>query len=159
MTLCTITNAAIVGVAATVAMDVVAAAGLALRVFRIPAFSRWFLYALRGTIRHADIDRAPPARGEAAIALPLHYATGIVLAVPYLLVLDALSLGSGNVLLATAYGTATAAIPLLLMLPCMGYGLLGLRHGRDTAWLRQILLMHLAFGVGLGLGVVLFLSA
>jgi hypothetical protein len=153
MSLCTITNAAIAGVAGTVAMDVVAAAGLALRAFRIPAFSRWFRYALQGTFRHADIDRSPPVKGEVAIALPLHYATGIVLAAPYLFLLDALSLGPGSVLLAAVYGAATAAIPLLLMLPCMGHGLLGLRRGGDTAWLRQILLLHAAFGLGIGIAV------
>jgi hypothetical protein len=159
MSLCTITTAAVAGIGGTLAMDLVAAAGLALHAFRIPAFSRWFLHALRGTFRHADIDRTPPARGEGAIALPLHYATGICLAAPYLLALDVLSMGPGNVLLATAYGISTAAIPLLLMLPGMGYGLLGLRHRGDTTWLRQILLMHLAFGAGIGMAVALFVSA
>jgi hypothetical protein len=152
----TILNALLVGVVATVAMDLIAAAGAVLHVFRIPAYGRWFLYILRGTFRHADIDRAPPIKGENALVLPLHYVAGTLLAAVYLVLLDAFSMGSGNVFLATAYGLATSAIPFFLMLPSMGYGLLGLRHGRDTFWLRQILLMHLGYGLGIGLGVLLF---
>ena len=159
MALLTILNAILVGVVATVAMDLVAAAGVALHVFRIPLYGRWFLYGLKGTFRHADIDRAPPLKGENALMLPLHYLAGALLAAVYLVLLDAFSAGAGSVLLAAAFGLASSVIPLFLMLPSMGYGLPGLRHGRDTFWLRQILLMHLAYGVGIGLGVLLFVPS
>jgi hypothetical protein len=155
----TVINAVLVGLVATVAMDLVAGIGVALHAFRIPAFGRSFLYALKGKFRHADIDRAPPLRGEGILTLPLHYVAGIFLAAVYLLVLDAFSWRTGNVALATGYGLATSAIPLFVMFPSMGYGLLGLRHGRDTFWLRQILLMHLAYGVGIGLAVLLFVPS
>ncbi len=155
----TLLNVVLVGVGATVAMDLVAAAGVLLHVFRIPLYGRWFLYGLKGTVRHEDIERASAVRGENALMLPLHYLAGCVLAATYLLVLDMLSLGSGSVLLAAGFGLASSAIPFFLMLPSMGYGLFGLRHRGDTFWLRQILLMHLAYGVGIGLGVPLFVPA
>lgn len=158
MALLTIMNAVIAGTLATVAMDVVAAAGAATRVFKIPAYGRWFLYGIRGTFRHENIERAPPLKGENALMLPLHYLAGILLAAVYLLLLDGLSLGYGSVLLAAAFGVASSAIPFFLMLPSMGYGLFGLRGGWDTFWLRQILLMHLAYGVGLGIGILLFVG-
>ena len=159
MSLLTLLNVLEVGVVATLAMDLVAVAGTVLHVFRIPAYGRWFLYGLRGTFRHEDIDRAPPMKGENALMLPLHYVAGSLLGAVYLFLLDAFSAGTGSVLLATAYGVATSVIPLFLMLPSMGYGLLGLRHGRDTFWPRQILLMHLAYGVGIGIAVQFLLAA
>lgn len=154
----TFLNAILVGIVATLVLDLVAGAGVVLHVFRIPAFGRWGMYALRGTFRHADIDHAPPLKGENALTLPLHYIAGIVLVVPYLFLLDAMSLGAGNLVLATAYGLATSLVPLLVMFPAMGYGLLGLRHGRDTFWLREILLMHLGYGVGIGIGALVFIA-
>ncbi len=153
VTLLTVGNAVLIGIVATLVLDLVAGAGTALRLFRIPAFGRWGLYALRGKFTHEDIDRSPPLRGENALTLPLHYVAGIVLAVPYLLLLDVLSLGAGSVLLATLYGLATSLIPFFVMLPSMGYGILGLRHRGDTFWLREILAMHLGYGVGIGLAV------
>ncbi len=155
----TLLHVVLVGVVATVAMDVTAAAGVGLRVFRIPRYGRWFLYGLKGTFRHADIEQAPPVRGENALMLPLHYLAGCVLAAAYLVLLDVLSLGVGSVLLAAVFGVASSAIPFFLMLPSMGYGLFGLCRRNDTFWLRQILVMHLAYGVGIGLGVLLFVPA
>jgi hypothetical protein len=149
----TILNAVVVGVVATIALDLVAGLGVVLHVFRIPNYGRSFLYALKGTFRHADIDRAPPLKGEQVLMLPLHYVTGILLAAVYLVLLDALSWGTGNVALAAAYGLATTTIPLFFMLPSMGYGLLGLRHRGDTFWMREILAMHVGYGVGIGLAV------
>ena len=155
----TLVNVVIAGIVSTLAMDVVAVVGAALRVMKIPAYGRWFLYGLRGTFRHADIDKAAPLRGENALMLPLHYVAGILLATSYLLLLDALQLATGNVWLATAFGAASSLIPFLLMLPSMGYGLFGLRHAHDLFWFRQIMIMHVAWGIGLGLAVLLFVAA
>ncbi len=155
MALLTILNVVIVGVIATIAMDLVAGAGAVLHVFRIPRYGRWFLYMLKGKFSHSDIDHAPPVEGENLLMLPLHYLTGALLAAVYLFLLDWFLLAPGSVLLATAYGLATSTIPLFLMLPSMGYGTGGLLHRADTHWLRQILLMHLGYGVGIGVGVLL----
>lgn len=157
MAVLTVLNVLVAGLVSTVAMDLVVAAGVAAHAFRIPLYGRWFLYGLKGTFRHEDIERAPPLRGENALMIPLHYLAGTLLAATYLALLDALSLGAGSVVLAAIYGVGSSAIPFFLMLPSMGYGVLGLRHARDLFWLRQILLMHLGWGFGLGLAV-LFLA-
>ncbi len=159
MALFTLWDATVVGVVATIVLDLVAGVGVAVHVFRVPAFGRWGLYVLKGKFTHEDIDRSPPLKGENALTFPLHYVAGIVLAAPYLFLLDALSLGSGSVLLATLYGVSTCLIPFLVMLPSMGYGLFGLRHRRDTFWLREILVMHLGYGVGIGLAVQFLIAA
>lgn len=153
MAFLTLGNAVVAGVVATIALDLVAGMGTALHLFRIPAFGRWGLYALRGTFTHEDIDRSPRLKGENALTFPFHYVAGVVLVAPYLVLLDFLSLGSGNLLLATLYGLVTSLIPFFVMLPSMGYGLFGLRHRRDTFWLREILAMHLGYGIGIGLAV------
>ncbi len=158
MAVLTILNVLVAGVVSTIAMDLVAVAGVALHAFRIPLYGRWFLYGLKGTLRHTDIERAPPLKGENALMIPLHYLAGTLLAALYLALLDAFSLGTGSVLIAAIYGVGSSVIPFFLMLPSMGYGLLGLRHGRDVFWLRQILLMHLGYGLGLGIAVLLFVG-
>lgn len=159
MALVTLWNVLVTGVVSTLAMDVVALVGTALHVMKIPLYGRWFLYGLRGTFRHENIERATPVRGENALMLPLHYVAGILLATVYLLFLDGFQLGTGNFWLATAFGAASSLIPFLLMLPSMGYGLFGLRHAHDFFWFRQILLMHVAWGIGLGIAVLLFVPA
>ncbi len=155
----TLVNVVIAGVVSTLAMDVVAVVGTVLHVMKIPAYGRWFLYGMRGTFRHADIDKAPPMKGENALMLPLHYVAGVLLATAYLLLLDVFALGTGNFWIATAFGAASSLIPFLIMLPSMGYGLFGLRRARDWFWFRQIILMHVAWGAGLGLAVLLFIPA
>jgi hypothetical protein len=150
--------AVLVGVVATLALDVVAGCGIATGMFRMPAFGRWFLYLLRGKVRHDDIETSPAIRGEGPLTFPLHYLAGMGLAGVYLLLLDGMNLGRGTFLLAVLYGVATSLIPLFVMLPSMGYGLLGLRGRGRTFWLQEILVMHLAYGAGIGLGVNLFVS-
>lgn len=154
MSVFSIPTAILVGIVATLVLDVVAAGGIAAGVFRMPAFGRWFLYFLRGRFHHDDIETAAPIRGEGGLTLPLHYLAGMGLVAVYLLLLDAMSLGAGSLPLATLYGLATSLIPLFVMLPSMGYGWLGLRGVGNTFWLRQILAMHLGYGVGIGIGMV-----
>ncbi len=149
----------VVGIVATLAMDAAWALGIALKVFRTPPIGRWAMYILKGKPRQADIEKAPAVKGEAAVSLPAHYVTGIVLAVPYLFLLDWFPLDPGNVLVATVYGLVTSLVPLLIMLPFMGYGLFGMGRTRDTFWLRQILVIHLAYGAGIGIALRLFFPA
>ena len=79
-----------------------------------------------------------------------HYVTGIILTQTFLL-LPRWGDRRPSFLAGTAFGIATAALPVLVMFPSMGYGWLGLRSG-DAARLDRIMLVgHIAFGVGIGL--------
>jgi hypothetical protein len=51
----------------------------------------------------------------------------------------------------TAFGIATAVLPLLVLFPSSGYGWFGLRTGEAVRLNRIMLLGHTAFGVGIGL--------
>ena len=89
---------------------------------------RWAYGLSRGRWRHADIRSEPAPRGELALGILTHYATGIILTQAYLL----LSRRSGarpSLLGATVFGIASAALPLLVLFPSLGYGWFGLRTG------------------------------
>ena len=89
-------------------------------------------------------------RGEVWLGLAAHYLTGVVLTEVYLAALrkSGLRPGVGG---ATAYGIATAVLPLLLMYPSMGYGRCARRSGDVRRLVGSMLLGHAAFGAGIGL--------
>ena len=91
-------------------------------------------------------------RGELWLGLAAHYFTGITLTLAYL---EAARRSGRRPGLAagTAYGLATAVLPLLLMYPSMGYGLGGRRSGDarrlgvlDAPRARRIRRRHRALG-------------
>jgi hypothetical protein len=145
------------GVLATITMDaaMVAAAGLGGRAFDSDRLGpgmigRWAAWLARGRWRHDDIRHAPPVRGELALGMLTHYATGIALTEAYLVLAGATHRRS-SVPVATAYGVATSVFPLLVMFPSMGYGFFGHRSGEAARLNRIMLLGHVAFGLGIGL--------
>ena len=76
----------IVGILATVTMDLVAMIALRLGIAgRGPRrtgpdlIGRWIGYLLRGKFGHTDILQAPPLRGELVLGLAAHYLIGIAL--------------------------------------------------------------------------------
>ena len=145
------------GVLATITMDValVAAGRFGGRAFisdrlDVDVIGRWAAGLGRGRWHHGDITSEPAQRGELALGLLTHYATGIILTQAFLL-LPRRGKGRPSLAAGTAFGIATSALPLLVMFPSMGYGWFGLRSG-DSARLDRIMLLgHTAFGVGIGL--------
>jgi Protein of unknown function (DUF2938) len=149
----------IVGILATVTMDVVAM--IALR-FGIVGrgrrrtgpdlIGRWIGYLLRGKFKHTDILQTPPLRGELVLGLAVHYLIGIVLTLAYLVLLVAAH-ATPTALNAILYGTATTVLPWFLMFPSQGMGWLGRDAPGDAHLARVSLFNHIAFGVGLALWV------
>jgi hypothetical protein len=145
------------GVVATVVMDaaMVLAAKLAPDAFASDkigpdVIGRWAAGLCRGCGRHEDISAETPVRGELWIGLAAHYFTGITLTLVFV---EAARRSGRRPGLAggTAYGLATAVLPLLLMFPSMGYGCCGLRSGDARRVVGSMLLGHAAFGAGIGL--------
>ncbi|HEX7495394.1 MAG TPA: DUF2938 family protein [Candidatus Limnocylindrales bacterium] len=110
---------------------------------------RWAAGLLHGRWRHRDIMTEPGLRGEDALGILTHYATGIVLTQAFLQMprRDA----RPGFVAGTGYGIATAALPLLVLFPSLGYGWFGLRSGEAARLNRTMLLGHTAFGIGIGL--------
>jgi hypothetical protein len=145
------------GVLATITMDVamVAATSLGGRAFTsdrvdVDVIGRWAADLVRGRWRHGDITTEPARRGELAMGMLTHYATGIILTQAFLL-LPRREHGRPSFLGGTAFGIATAVLPLLVLFPSLGYGWFGLRSGEAARLNRIMLLGHTAFGVGIGL--------
>jgi Protein of unknown function (DUF2938) len=92
-----------IGILATITMDVlsVTALKLGLIAFLPPRLTgRWFASVARGQILHNDIGRVPPINHEMAVAVPMHYAVGITLAILYLLLVSALRFSPRNLIIA-----------------------------------------------------------
>lgn len=146
-----------VGVGATLVMDaslvlasVLAPEVLATEKLDVNLIGRWVGGLGRGLREGADITGAPAVPGEVALGMATHYVTGIALTQVYLTSLQRLGVQS-NVVKATVFGVATAALPLLVMFPSMGYGLGG-RKSADARRMRSVMLLgHTAFGAGIGL--------
>jgi hypothetical protein len=147
----------IVGILATVTMDVVAVfalrfglAGRGPRRTGPDLIGRWIGYLLQGKFRHTDILQTPPLRGELLLGLAAHYLIGIALTLLYigLLVLADAKPGCFSAVL---YGTATTVLPWFLMFPSQGMGWLGLDAPGDAHLARASLFNHIVFGLGIAL--------
>ena len=149
----------IVGILATVTMDVVAVIALRLGIAgRGPRRSgptligRWMGYLLLGKFRHTDILQTPPLRGELVLGLAAHYLIGIVLTLVYLGLL-VIAHATPTAFSAILYGTATTVFPWFLMFPSQGMGWLGRDAPGDAHLLRVSLFNHIIFGLGIALWV------
>ena len=104
----------VIGILATITMDVLSVTGLKLGLisFLPPRLTgRWFACVARGQILHSDIGRVPPVIHEMAIAVPMHYAVGITLALLYLLLIAALRLSPRNLIVALGFAQFTNFLP------------------------------------------------
>ena len=149
----------IVGVLATVTMDVVAVIALWLGIAgRGPRrtgpnlIGRWIGYLLRGRFTHTDILQTPPLRGELVLGLAAHYLIGIVLTLVYLGLL-VVAHARPTALSAILYGTATTVLPWFLMFPSQGMGWLGWDAPDDAHLARASLFNHIIFGLGIAVWV------
>ena len=147
----------IVGVLATLTMDVVAVIALRLGIAgRGPRrtgpdlIGRWVGYLLRGKFRHTDILQTPPLRGELVLGFAAHYLIGIVLTLVYLGLLI-VAHATPTALSAILYGTATTVLPWFLMFPSQGMGWLGWDAPGDVHLARASLFNHVVFGLGIAL--------
>jgi hypothetical protein len=154
----------IVGIFATVTMDVVARivlrlgiAGQGPRRTGPDLIGRWIGYLLRGKFRHTDILQTPPLRGELFLGLAAHYLIGIVLTLVYVGLL-AVTHTKPTALSAILYGTATTVLPWFLMFPSQGMGWLGRDAPGDAHLARASLFNHIIFGLGIALWMTVMRS-
>src|SRR5881628_93578 len=149
----------IVGILATVTMDVVAVMALRLGIAGRGSrrtgpdlIGRWIGYLLQGKFRHKDIMLTPPLRLVLLFGLSSHYSFGFVLSLVYLGLLVG-SHATPTALSAILYGTATTVFPWFLMFPSQGMGWLGRDAPGDAHLARVSLFNHIIFGLGIALWV------
>jgi hypothetical protein len=148
----------IIGIVATVIMDVLSAVSYKLRLIAPLSprlIGRWFASVGRGQLFHKDIGQTAAINHERAIAIPVHYAIGVTLTLIYLFTCASLGLSSRNPITAVVFAVCTNIFPWLVMFPSMGFGWFG-RHGPPgTRLFVSSLVSHVFYGFGLWLGASL----
>ena len=143
---------ALVGVGATVTMDVLTRVSQRLGLVAGAKgrwVGRWYLGIARGQFLHSNIAAAPEEAGEKWAALVGHYLIGIALAVFYFVGAGWLGLSPSVFLVALGYGFATCVFPWFLVFPALGFGLFGLRGPPELRLFTSSLMNHLFYGFGL----------
>ena len=150
----------LIGIIATVTMDLLSAGAIKLQLISpLPPrlIGRWFASVARGQLFHHDIGQVTPVNYEMAIALPVHYAIGVTLALAYWLATSALGLSPRNPFIALSFGLTTNVLPWLVMFPAMGYGWFGAQGPPGTRLFVSSLINHCFYGLGLWIGASLLI--
>lgn len=145
-------RAGLIGVGATLVMDVWAAARK--RLFRIPSLDyalvgRWLAGLPAGRLIRRSIATDPRVPGEAILGWSAHYLIGVTFAGALLAIWGqewARRPTPGPALLV---GLVTVAAPFLILQPGMGAGLAASRTPRPGQARLRSLTTHLVFGAGL----------
>jgi len=148
----------LLGIIATVTMDVLSVAAIKLRLIALlppHLIGRWFASVARGQVLHGDIAQVSPIQHEMAVAVPVHYAIGVTLALTYLLACSTLGLSPRSPVTALVFALCTNLLPWLLMFPAMGYGWFGAHGPTGTRLFASSFLTHCFYGLGLWLGASL----
>jgi len=152
----------LLGIIATVAMDVLSVAAIKLRLIApLPPhlIGRWFASVARGKVRHSDIGQVFPIQHEMAIGVPVHYAIGVTLTLVYVLACSTFGLSPRSPVIALGFAVCTNLFPWLLMFPSMGYGWFGAHGPTGSRLFVSSFLTHCFYGFGLWLGASLWLNA
>ena len=144
--------AVVVGVGATLFMDLLA---LALKhAFSVaPAnyclIGRWFCHMPDGTFTHASIANAAPKAFECGVGWISHYMVGVVYSLLFLALVSGSWLRQPTLWPALLFGVVTVIVPFLVMQPAFGLGVASSRTPKPSRARLKSLLAHTAFGVGL----------
>jgi hypothetical protein len=150
-TLQDIARVVLIGVGATVVMDVWLAF---LKRMGVPTLDfgfigRWVGHLLRGQVAHAAIRQSPRIAGELVWGWLTHYAVGIAFAGLLVAVQGPAWTQDPSLLPALAVGMGTVAAPLLVMQPAMGSGFAASKTPTPLKNCLRSLANHTVFGLGL----------
>lgn len=150
-TLHSLETVALIGIGATVVMDVWLALlkRLGVQTLDFALIGRWGGHVLRGRFVHASIRSSAPVAGERALGWLIHYATGVLFA-GLLLALQGVAWAQAPSLLpAVLVGMGTVVAPLFVMQPAMGSGFAASRTPTPLKNCLRSVLNHTVFGLGL----------
>ena len=152
MTLSHIISAALVGLGATLFMDVWGL--LQSRLLGQPSSNfcmvgRWVMHMPQGRFRHEHIGRAAEKPGECGLGWTLHYLIGALFALALVALVSSQWLQQPTLLPALLFGLATVSIPYFVMQPAFGFGVASARTPAPWQARRKSLQNHLVFGLGL----------
>ncbi|KZL13795.1 DUF2938 domain-containing protein [Pseudovibrio sp. Ad37] len=145
-------NAILLGIGATIFMDLVA--WVRLRFFAIPSLDyrlvgRWLLSMLRGQFQHQNIMQSSPQPFERSTGWIAHYVIGAVFAFFLLAVTGPTWLQNPTILMPLIIGLLSVGFPFFFMQPAFGFGIAASKTPAPTIARTRSLIAHLSFGVGL----------
>ncbi|MFA4870121.1 MAG: DUF2938 domain-containing protein [Pedobacter sp.] len=155
-----ITFSIIIGIGATIVMDVYA---LFMKlVLKIPSLDmglvgRWIGHFKHGVFAHQNIVQAERIKGERIIGWIAHYLIGISFAFLLLLISGVEWAYKPTFLPALIIGVLTTAAPWLMMQPAFGFGIAASKTPNPPIARLRSMQAHAIYGIGLYLAA-LFLS-
>lgn len=160
MTLAMLKAALLIGVGATVIMDLW---GMLLRRLGIPTLNfamvgRWAGHVMKGRVRHDAIAKAEPVANELVLGWVIHYVIGVLFAVMLVGMVGEGWLSAPTLWPALVWGVATVVAPLCFMQPVMGAGFFASRTPTPGRNCLKSLVTHTVFGVGMFLSAGLIAS-
>jgi len=155
-----IANSVIIGVGATVVMDLWAL--MLQRWFGIiplnyALLGRWIMYMPRGVFSHRNIVEVRPIAAELAVGWAAHYLIGMGFAALLIMLTSNEWLISPSVMPAILFGIASVTMPFFIMQPCMGFGFAAAKTPKPISARLRSLQAHFVFGLGL-YGTTVFMS-
>lgn len=116
---------------------------------------RWAGHLLRGKLQHIAIAKSAPIGGELALGWTLHYATGIAFAAVLISGVGWQWIEQPTLLPAVLFGMLSVAVPLLIIQPAMGAGIMSRKTPAPIKNCLKSLATHSVFGLGLYLSAAL----
>jgi len=151
--------AVLIGAGATTLLDLWSL--LLKKILNIPSLSfclvgRWFSLMRFGQFRHAKIGSAPTQPLECALGWTIHYLTGMLFALPLVLLNGGQWLAQPGLQWALVLGISTVLFPFLLMQPAFGMGIAAAKTPKPWSARTKSLFSHTVFGGGLYLAAIAY---
>lgn len=147
-----IARATVIGVGATVAIDLWNAfisRAYAVRSLNYCLLGRWMGHIQRGVLRHANIATAEAVTFECLIGWIAHYSIGVGLSVAFVAMSGRAWLEHPTAIPAIIFGILTVAFPFFVLQPALGLGVASSATPNPTAARLKSLMTHAIYGVGL----------
>jgi hypothetical protein len=156
MLIADVSRVALVGIGATVVLDVWLGVlkRLGVQTLNLAFLGRWVGHAFRGHFTQPAIGKAPPIRNELALGWFTHYAIGIAFAGLLFGVQGGTWLQNPSFVPALIVGVCTVAAPLFVMQPAMGAGFAASKTPTPLKNCIRSTVNHAVFGIGLYLSAI-----
>lgn len=146
-----IANVALIGIGATVVMDVwlTFLKRMGVQTLDFAFIGRWVGHLFRGKLTHTSIKKAQPIHGELMLGWFTHYAIGIAFAGLLVGIYGIGWTSTPSLFPAVLVGMSTVAAPLFVLQPAMGLGLAASKTSTPLKNCIRSVVNHTVFGLGL----------
>ena len=147
-----IVNSVVIGVGATIAMDLLAIILqqlMGIAPLNYALVGRWLAYIGKGVFRHDNIATAKPVTAELIVGWAAHYLIGVVFAAALIMFIGNEWISVPSVIPAIVFGILTVGFPFFIMQPGMCFGIAASKAPKPNVARFRSLLTHFIFGLGL----------